>query len=369
MQGNGPRWGKCSLNIHDLARHLNVSIGTVSRALNGRSDVSAETRERVIEAAAKLGYSPNQSGRSLRQGATGMIGFMIATTHERAAKGEAFFMSVLDGLQPYLAERGLDVVVLLCTGDQDPFAYLRRVVERRIADAMIIAETERIDPRIDYLAKRKLPFVAFGRSLSGGEHSWLDLDFEGVAEQSIDRLTRLGHKRIAIATASNEINYGYLFVDACRAALARRDIVLDDGLVMREPLSEAGGFRIGERLIALDELPSAVLLVDNKMATGLYHQLYDAGVIPGRDIAVIGFDDSPQAQYLSPALTCFRVSLADLGRKLGETLIAAMDAGKSGTRPWQTVWPMEMVVGKSDGFRPRGVRRAGAHREPEGTSV
>jgi DNA-binding LacI/PurR family transcriptional regulator len=350
------------VNIHDLARHLNVSIGTVSRALNGRSDVNAETRQRVLEAAEKLGYSPNQSGRSLRQGATGIIGFMITTNRERAAKGEAFFMSVFEGLQPFLAERGLDLVVLLCSAAQDPFAYLRRVVERRIADGMIIAETQRIDPRIDYLITRKLPFVAFGRSLSGGDHPWLDLDFEGVAEQSIDRLTRLGHKRIAIATASSEINYGYLFVEACRAALRRRKIALTDELVIREPLTEAGGSRVGERLMEMHDRPTAVLLVDNKMATGLYHNLYESNLVPGRDIAIIVFDDGPQAQYLSPALTCFRVSLTDLGRKLGETLIGAIEGTASGARPQQTIWPMEMAIGKSDGFRLRGLSDRSASR-------
>ena len=350
------------MNIHDLARHLKVSIGTVSRALNGRSDVSAETRQRVLDAADKLGYSPNQSGRSLRQGATGMIGFMIATDSDRTAKGEAFFMQVLDGLQPILAERGLDLIVLLCSANKDPFAYMRRVVERRIADGMIIADTQRIDPRIDYLMKRKLPFVAFGRSLSGGDHPWLDLDFEGVAEQAIERLTRLGHKRIAIATASNEVNYGYLFVEACRAALARRGMTLADDLVLREALTEAGGVRIGERLMQFAEQPTAVLLVDNKMATGLYHKLFDAGVIPGRDIAVIGFDDSPQGHYLNPPLTRFRLSLEDLGRKLGQHLFVAMDAKAAGTpQPaLQTIWPMEMVVGESDKSPPRiSTQRAG----------
>ena len=72
------------MNIHDLARHLNISIGTVSRALNGRSNVSEKTRQRVLEAAKSLGYSPNQSGRSLRSGSTGMVGFMIIANRERA---------------------------------------------------------------------------------------------------------------------------------------------------------------------------------------------------------------------------------------------------------------------------------------------
>src|SRR3954451_25121041 len=89
-------------SIRELARHLNVSIGTVSRALNGRSDVSAETRRRVLEAARKLNYAPNQSGRSLRQGTTNMIAFLLET-----AKGmplaDTIFMTVLDGLRTALA--------------------------------------------------------------------------------------------------------------------------------------------------------------------------------------------------------------------------------------------------------------------------
>ena len=132
-------------------------------------------------------------------------------------------------------------------------------------------------------------------------------------------------------------------------------MTLADDLVLREALTEAGGVRIGERLTQFDDPPTAVLLVDNKMATGLYHKLFDVGVIPGRDIAVIGFDDSPQGGYLNPALTRFRLSLEDLGRKLGEHLFAAMDAKAAGTPPpaLQTVWPMEMVVGDSDKSPPR----------------
>ena len=127
-------------------------------------------------------------------------------------------------------------------------------------------------------------------------------------------------------------------------------MTLPDALVLREALSEAGGFRIGERLTEMSDRPTAVILVDNKMATGLYHKLYEADVVPGRDIAVVGFDDSPQGHFLTPSLTRFRVSLEDLGRKLGEHLCAAIDARAAGeyAEGPQTIWPMEMVPGDSD---------------------
>jgi DNA-binding LacI/PurR family transcriptional regulator len=338
------------VKIHDLARHLNVSIGTVSRALNGRSDVSAETRQRVLDAAKRLGYAPNQSGRSLRRGATGMIGFMIIANRARSSKGEAFFMTVFDGLQSILSKHDRDLVIYYCGSGQDPNAYVKRIVERRLVDGMIISQTARIDGRIDYLIRQELPFIAFGRSESGGDHSWIDLDFEGVAEQSIDLLTRQGHRRIAIATTSDDVNFGHIYLEACRSALAHRGIALDDDLVFRESMSEAGGHHLGEGLIACGSRPTAVVLVASLMATGLYNKLHAAGIMPGRDIAVIGFDQSPTIGLsLSPPLTQFRLSLVDLGIWVGEHMLAMIEAKQDGkTIPVaRKIWPMDIVLGGS----------------------
>ena len=120
------------MSIRELAQHLNISIGTVSRALNGRSDVNPETRKRVFEAAAKFGYVPNQSGRSLRQGTTNAIGFMIEMNSETSLHGDTFFMSVFAGVQSVFKAHHLDLVVLLCPFDDDPYEHLRRVVWPRL---------------------------------------------------------------------------------------------------------------------------------------------------------------------------------------------------------------------------------------------
>ena len=339
------------MNIHDLAHHLNISIGTVSRALNGRAGVNAKTRQRVLEGAKKLGYSPNQSGRSLRQGTTGLVGFMIITNRERVAKGEAFFMSVLDGLQSYLGPRGRELVVHLCGSDQDPEAHLRHLVERRLVDGIIISQMQRVDKRIEYLIEQKMPFIAFGRSQSVGKYSWLDLDFEGVADRAINHLVSLGHRRIAIASDSNDINFGYVFVDACRSSLARHGIELADNYILREPLTESGGYRVGERLLSLVDRPTAIVLVENTMVIGLYHKLQDAKMIPGRDIAVVGFHNSPNGEFLRPTLTQFQLSLHDLGGWLGEHMVTLLEAKAASKRIKHAskIWPMELIIGESSG--------------------
>ena len=340
------------IGIKSLAEHLNVSIGTVSRALNGRPDVNEETRKRVLEAAEVLGYVPNQSGRSLRQGTTNAIGLMIESSPETAANSDNFFLGVIDGLQGRLSRHGLDLVVLPCA-DEEPHAYLERIAARRLVDGMIISATQRTDRRIDFLTKSNIPFVALGRSGSGDNHPWIDLDFEGVATRSVDRLVANGHRRIAIGVPSSDINLGFLFYDGYRTGLAKHGIELDPSLVIRTRSTEQGGYVFGDEILRMADQPTAVLLIYEVMAFGLYRRFRESNLLAGRDIAVIGFRDSPLARYLSPTLTCFRVPLRDLGISLAESLLATMPAFSSAYPMGVThkIWPMEMVEGESDANR------------------
>jgi DNA-binding LacI/PurR family transcriptional regulator len=242
--------------------------------------------------------------------------------------------------------------VHLCGSDQDPEIHLRRVVERRLVDGIILSQTQRLDSRIAYLNVRKLPFIAFGRSQEPGKYSWLDLDFEGVAEKAIDHLVTLGHRRIAVATAADDINFGHVYVEACRASLARRGINLRDEYVLREALTEAGGYKVGERLLALGPRPTAVVLVESTMAIGLYHKFHDAGLEAGQEISVVGFDNSPTGDFLRPTLTQFQLSHQELGRWLGENIVTqlASKAGNKRMKQVNKIWPMEMIVGESTGI-------------------
>jgi DNA-binding LacI/PurR family transcriptional regulator len=341
------------VGIKRLAEHLNVSIGTVSRALNGRPDVNDETRKRVLEAAAELGYVANQSGRNLRQGNTNAIGFMIESGVDTSGNSDNFFLGVFDGVQHVLARHHLDLLVLPCPGDEDPSQYLQRMVARRAVDAMIISATHRVDARIDLLTKARIPFIALGRSTSGSAYPWVDLDFEGVANRAIDRLVSHGHRRIAVGMPSNDINLGFVFLDGVKSALKRHKIKFDPALIIRAASTEQGGYQIAHEVLAMKDRPTAIVLIYELMAIGVYRRLNEAGIVPGRDMAVIGFRESPLARFLSPALTCFRMSLRDLGIGLGESLLAAMPA-YSHIYPQGIVnklWPMELVAGESDATR------------------
>lgn len=337
--------------IRRLAQHLDISIGTVSRALNGRPDVNEQTRQRVLEAAAALGYVPNQSGRALRKGTTGIVGFMIETNTKVSVDGDSFFLSVFDGVQSVLARHQLDLVALLCASGQDPHDYLRRMVGRGFVDGLIISATQRHDPRIDLLADRHIPFIALGRSLTDRGQPWYDLDFEGLARTAVSRLAGRGHRRIALAAPADEINLGHVLTESYRAALATAGLPFDPALVLRSAANQAAGYRMAHDLLALPDRPTAILLANEVLSVGLYRGLIEAGVRPGRDIAVIG-RDSPHARFLSPTLTSFETSLRDLGVALAEALLAAMPAfaDRYPQGVVRRLWPLALREGDSDAF-------------------
>jgi DNA-binding LacI/PurR family transcriptional regulator len=340
------------VGIRDVARHLNMSISTVSRALNGRPDSSSHTRERVQKAAAELGYYANHFGRSLRSGVTGTVGFVIQTSHSVTGQGDTFFMGVMDGMQSVLAPYQLDLVALLCPSTDDPDEYIRRIVSRGIVDGLVISHTRRIDPRIAFLASREVPFVALGRSQTDAGHPWIDIDFEDIARKSMHRFVARGHRRIAIAFP-HEVNFSRIFRESAEQALAEHGLELDPELVFRSSAGDPGGYAIARRILELKDPPSAIAVANEAMTSGFYRGLLEAGRIPGRDIAVIG-RDSPNTRYLSPRLTCFHLNLRDLGMAIGEALLSAMPAYRSDFPGGvvRRVFPTRFMQGESDNDKP-----------------
>jgi DNA-binding LacI/PurR family transcriptional regulator len=317
------------VGIRELARHLDISIGTVSRALNNRADVNPLTRERVREAADKLGYSPNQSGRSLRRGRTDLVGVIFP-----GGVGDSpinmVFLSVLAGLKRRLSEQGLDLAIFLEDEADDRLESLRRVTERGLVDALIIANTARRDPRVDYLRRLSKPFVAFGRTQSPIEHAWIDPDFEGAVEGAVQHLVQLGHRRIALTLPDIETNYVDLIARNYRKAMRRQGLRAEEA---RWPAGERGGLAAAEALLVSDPRPTAVLISDSMHAVALYRRLGEAGMLPGRDLSIVGILPETRAQSLIPALACYQTDWTEIGRGLGEAVILELEQAEGRPKP------------------------------------
>ena len=348
------------VGIRELARHLEISIGTVSRALNDRADVNPITRQRVRDAAAMLGYSPNQSGRSLRRGQTDLVGVIIP-----GGAGDALinmvFLYVLAGLRRRLSDESLDLAIFLEDGGDDRLESLRRVTERALVDAVIIADTARDDPRADYLAKLGKPFVAFGRTRSPLEHAWIDPDFEAAVDGAVEHLVRLGHRRIALLLQDAQTNYVDIIGQSYRRSMRRWGLRSNEGWDLRRPAGERGGLAAAEALLASDPRPTAVLISDSMHAVALYRRLGEAGMLPGRELSIVGILPETRAQSLIPALTSYQTDWTRIGDCLGEAVILelarAAERRRSGDvaarqrvkSPMQLKIPVELKPGDSVG--------------------
>ncbi|HTJ95735.1 MAG TPA: substrate-binding domain-containing protein [Pararobbsia sp.] len=341
-----------SVGIKALAKELNLSIATVSRALNSSGPVSAETRKRVLEAAAALSYSPNISAGSLRRGRIDTIGLMLPVYTQGESYPLALFMALADGMQTVLMRHQLDLALFQSHSSETELTQIKRIVGRRQVDALIVSNTRRHDSRLDFLSSHDFPFLAFGRSESGGEHAWIDLDIEALAEQAVDRLAGFGHRRIAVVMPGGDAMQAHIYLKSFKRALKRHGIAFDASLVRHAEFSERGGYRAADALLAMPEVPTAVLFESDAMAIGAYRRFHEAGIVPGKDVAMTtGLLTGEVPAYLSPGLTGFTLSPRELGMRMAEAMLSqiAGSAHSSDVRV-QEVWPLQLVARPSDAF-------------------
>jgi DNA-binding LacI/PurR family transcriptional regulator len=344
------------MGIRRLASELNLSVSTVSRALNDSDEVSAETRERVRAAALLQGYAPNKAAESLRKGRLDIIGLMLPARKEEENYTLGLFMTLADGLQSILSQHGMDLVMYASKTWDDEFARVRRIVDRRHVDGVILAGTRRVDERLDYVASRNFPFVAFGRSESGSEHAWIDLDFESAAKAAVGRLVALGHRRIALGIPDNDAMQAHVYRRAWQTAMAQHGLEAPADYVQRDELSERGGYNVAQALLGLGLPPSAIMFQSDSMAIGAYRKLYELGKTPGRDLAISGgvlAGDLPE--YLSPRLSGFTLDAYALGQRLAQALLAQfpdLAAVYRDAAHMQSLWPLTLRERDSDAAPP-----------------
>lgn len=307
------------MGIRMLARELNLSIGTVSRALNNRPDVNDDTRARVKEAALRTGYVPNQSGRSLRKGRTGMVAALVPTAGF-LPNSDACLLRVLEGARIRLKQSELDLIVLFRGPEEDAVENLRRVVARRIADGLIITHTTARDPRLCYLREAGVEHVALGRSRGVPDFPCVDFDFEAAAAEAVRAFIAQGHRRLALLIGEQDMNYNDILT-AVFCAEARRGGA-DSIQVLRT--RDAALTPTGRAIFAAPSAPTAVLAGHENIAAALYGDLRDMGREIGRDLSLICCFPADDNQTLSPGLAHFDADLDAVGAALAEHLIALL---------------------------------------------
>jgi len=340
-------WRK-KTSLRDLSARLNLSMTTVSRALNGYSDVSAKTRERVLRTARELGYTPNAQARRLTSGSTEAIGFVMSDVD--AYFGDPYFAELLAGLTDVFNGADLDLVIACAHAPDDQLTTYQRLVEARRVDGLILDRTRMNDARVDYLLAQGFPFVAFGQTDRKAEHAFLDFDGEQAFAAVANRLIELGHRRIAMIGAEPSYNFVRLRRLGYERALRAAGLAVDPSLYLPDGFSLDAGARSTAALLGRPRPPTAIMCIDDSTAIGVVDALRRRGLRAGKDISVTGYNDIASARLCDPPLTTVAMPARRAGRKLAEMLLEILH----GTPPseLQEIWMPELVVRGSDGPPP-----------------
>lgn len=311
--------------IKDVAKEAGVSIATVSYVLNNKTHlVGKDTRQEVLDAIERVGYTPNITARNLKSSQTRLIGYAWHKIPNDQAN------PLLDGFAYFLAQAAEAANYHLLTfthSDEDPIPVYNEMIRTQRVDAFVLSGTVADDARIRFLNDTGFPFVSFGRSNPGWDFYWVDTDGKTGVQNAVEHLIALGHQRIAMAAwpedsiSGNFRLYGY--IDAMQAA----GLPIHDSYIQRgENDEQAGKNALAEwQHLPLDIRPTAAIAITDIVAIGMMSMAEKLGLTVPTDFSIIGFDDAPMSQYLRPALTTLRQAIPQTGQALMDILEALLN--------------------------------------------
>jgi DNA-binding LacI/PurR family transcriptional regulator len=319
------RMVKRRVTLKDVAARSGVTYQTVSKVINGHAHVLPETEARIRAASLALGYKPNHSARSLRAQRSRMIGYTWVPTRPEQANHvlDLFLTSMVEEAEA----AGYHLLPFpFREGDEQVSAY-RELIDAGRVDAFVLSSVNYGDPRIRFLQEQAYPFVAFGRSNSTEVFPYVDIDGADGLRQATEHLLRHGHQRIAALAWPLGSRVGDDRLSGYLAALAAAGLPERPELVARGEGTFQVGLEATDRWLAWppDKRPTAVVALNDSLAIGALHATQRRGLQPGSDLALVGFDDSPTAQFLWPPLSSVRQPIRAAGQHCVEILVALLE--------------------------------------------
>ncbi|HCD7730161.1 TPA: LacI family DNA-binding transcriptional regulator [Citrobacter koseri] len=336
---------KQRINIVKLAQYLGLSVSTVSKALNGREDVSKATKQRVLAAASELGFSPDPAGRRLRSGTSETIGFVLS--YPQAHFAQPFFLDLMAGIDQELEKTPYQLVIVTGRSIESEIDSFRRLVEQQRVDAVMFGRTRKEDARIQFLQDRSVPFATLGRSETGNPFPFVDIDRTVAGRNGTARFIGLGHRRIGLLNTPDYLMLSHHLRAGYMAALDAANLSFDPALIVDGELSETGGLAGARKLLAMKNPPTAIMCGHDLIASGAMQAIVETGKRPGTDVAIIGCDNHPLGPYLNPPLTTFSAPTQEAGQRMVQLLLAHMN-GKP-VETLQEVWSPELILRSSHG--------------------
>lgn len=312
------------VTIRDVAKAAGVSITTVSRALNGYSDVGLKTRNKIQRIAQEMNYRPSAVARSLVMNKTRTIGFLVSDL-TKGRVGHYYMYQVLYGLNDRLSEVGYDLVLVSTTSArQSRESYLDFCTERRF-DGVIVMGIRLDDPYVREVVESPLPSVMIDVPLLSEHCGYVMSDNVYGAQLAVKHLVSRGHKKIGLvnghmqAAVSRDRQRGY------QLALESAGLPWTADLEYHSDYSQEGGGIGFLDLLSKHPDMTGVFFASDLMAIGGIHAAQQRGMRIPDEVAMVGFDDIELAEFVTPALTTIRQLRYQIGVTAANVLVGMMD--------------------------------------------
>ncbi len=311
--------------IHDLAKHVGLSMSAVSKALNGYPDVSEATRKAVRQAALELNYTPNVHARALKSKRSYNLG-MLFSDDSGSGLTHPFFSVVMENFKKEAEQEGFDITFISHRIGQSSLTYLDHCRSREL-DGVCIANTDFRSEEIQMLINSELPLITVDNPFPG--KSCVMADNGGGMSALAEHVIGFGHRRIAYIHGSAGRSTDDRIEALRRTAESRHIELPPEYLVPCEYVSPDSCYQATRRLLELPERPTCILACDDYSALGTYAAVQQAGLRIPQDISVAGYDGIKQMQRFSPRLTTVDQDAPAIGRIAAVMLIELIGGGKA----------------------------------------
>ncbi len=312
------------VTIKEVAQALDLSIMTVSRALNNRENVTQETRKKVLDMARKMGYRPNHIAKSLVLNKTFSIGVVIPEI------AHSFFPEVIRGIEDVTYKSDYQLIFTHSAEDQTRERKALAALEAKRVDGILISSTARSSEAYapyKELISSGVPVVFFDRCIYNIGASCVSMNDVESSCEITEHLIGHGYTKIAHLSGPPQVSIGKKRLDGFLKALERHGLPLNDEWIQEAGFQEKGGYDAMMHLLEQsgENRPDAVVAVNDPAAFGAMQAIIDHGLKIPDDIAIVGFTDDIRARLMPVPLTTIRQPAYEMGRAAAEKLIAIID--------------------------------------------
>jgi len=326
--------------IKDLAKELNISASTVSRALRDHPDISPLTKKRVISLANKLDYHPDSIAQSLQTQKTKTIGVIVPEIKQ------PFFASVINGIEELAYSAGYTIIVCQSNETYDrEVLYTRTLVSHRVAGLLVsLSQTTQNLDHFKALQRRGVPIVFFDRVNDDIEASKVVVDDYNGAFAAADHLIKSGYKRIAHLAGPKNLSISKYRLKGYKDALKLGNRPYNEELVVYGGLDDTDGVVGFQKLLSLEILPDAVFAVNDPVATGAFLTIKEHGLKIPDDIALVGFSNTNVSSLLDPPLTTVEQPTYEIGKTAVQLLLEQINNNEENFVPRFEVLKTHLII-------------------------